>query len=92
MRATYASDPRPEMLCEFIRETLAGAQIHAQLGITYAEIGNIAGLNYSARSLVACTRAAISTLADLNALNALRRAGARHDGSPAEDLAGEGGQ
>ncbi|WP_375410659.1 hypothetical protein [uncultured Methylobacterium sp.] len=89
MRATYASDPRPEMLFEFIRDTLAGAQIHAQLGITYAEIGDIAGLNYSARSLVACTRAAVSTLADLNAL---RKVGAQTVGSPAEDQVREGGR
>lgn len=50
---------------EFIEETLAMARIQAELGVTYASIGDDAGLEYAVRRLVAYTRAALGTLNDL---------------------------
>lgn len=50
---------------EFIEETLAMARIQADLGVTYASIGDDAGLEYALRRLVAYTRAALATLNDL---------------------------
>jgi hypothetical protein len=52
---------------EFIGETLAMAQVQAELGATYAAIGDDAGLEYSVRRLVAYTKAAVGTLNDLKA-------------------------
>ena len=53
-----------------IAGTLAGAGVHANLGVTYAEIRDDAGLDYAIRCLVACTRTAVSTLSDLKAMKA----------------------
>ena len=64
----------PDAYREFLALTLGGAHIHANLGQTYAEIGDDAGLDYSIRSLVACTRAAVDTLADLKAMKAKQAA------------------
>ncbi len=50
---------------EFIEETLSMARIQAELGVTYASIGDDAGLEYAVRRLVAYTRAALGTLNDL---------------------------
>jgi hypothetical protein len=50
---------------EFIAETLCMVRIQAGLGETYAGIGDDAGLEYAMRRLVAYTRAALGTLADL---------------------------
>jgi hypothetical protein len=50
---------------EFIEETLGMARIQAELGVTYASIGDDAGLEYAVRRLVAYTRAALGTLNDL---------------------------
>ncbi|WP_262299708.1 hypothetical protein [Microvirga sesbaniae] len=50
---------------EFIEETLNMARIQAELGVTYASIGDDAGLEYTVRRLVAYTRAALTTLNDL---------------------------
>jgi hypothetical protein len=41
------------------------ARIQAELGVTYASIGDDAGLEYAVRRLVAYTRAALGTLNDL---------------------------
>jgi hypothetical protein len=41
------------------------ARIQAELGVTYASIGDDAGLEYAVRRLVAYTRAALTTLNDL---------------------------
>lgn len=58
----------PEAYREFIHEALFGAEIQAQLGTTYAAIGDDAGLEYALRRLVAYTRAAFTVLADLKAM------------------------
>jgi hypothetical protein len=50
---------------EFIEETLSMARIQAELGATYASIGDDAGLEYARRRLVAYTRAALGSLNDL---------------------------
>lgn len=50
---------------EFIEETLSMARIQAELGVTYASIGDDAGLEYAVRRLVAYTRVALGTLNDL---------------------------
>ena len=55
---------------EFIAETMAGAGVHANLGVTYADIRDDAGLEYAIRCLVACARTALSTLSDLKAMKA----------------------
>lgn len=60
----------PEAYRQFIAETLAGAEIHANVARTYAEIGNDAGLAYAIRCLVACTRASVSAMADLKDMKA----------------------
>jgi hypothetical protein len=57
---------------EFIGEILGTAQIYAQLGATYATIGDDKGLEYSILRLVACTRAAFDTLVDLKEKKAAR--------------------
>ena len=49
----------------FAAEAFGMAQVQAQLGLTYAEIGDDAGLHYAARKLAAYTRAVIATVADL---------------------------
>jgi hypothetical protein len=55
----------PDAYREFIGETLAMARTQADLGATYASIGDDAGLEYAVRRLVAYTRAALGTLNDL---------------------------
>jgi hypothetical protein len=55
----------PDALRDFIGEHLALAALQAELGATYAAIADDAGLEYAVRRLVAYTRAAIGTLADL---------------------------
>ncbi|MFC4170487.1 hypothetical protein ACFOYU_00170 [Microvirga sp. GCM10011540] len=55
----------PDAYREFISETLDMARIQAELGVTYASIGDDAGLEYALRRLVAYTRAALGTLNDL---------------------------
>ncbi len=55
----------PDAYREFIGETLDMARIQAELGVTYASIGDDAGLEYALRRLVAYTRAALGTLNDL---------------------------
>ena len=55
-------------LREFAAENLQLARIQADLGATYAEIGDDPGLEYATRKLVAHTRAVVATVADLKAL------------------------
>ncbi|HEY8381585.1 MAG TPA: hypothetical protein VIL09_05475 [Microvirga sp.] len=55
----------PEALRDFIGETLFLARIQADLGVTYAEIGDDIGLEYTTRRLTAYVRAALATLKDL---------------------------
>lgn len=55
----------PEALREFIGEHLSLAALQADLGATYAAVGDDVGLEYAIRRLVAYTRTAIGTLADL---------------------------
>ena len=61
----HVSHGTPEAYREFIAETLCMVRIQAELGETYAGIGDDAGLEYAMRRLVAYTRAALGTLADL---------------------------
>jgi hypothetical protein len=69
MSTTHSNDGAPHgtpwALREFIEESLAMARIQAELGATYASIGDDAGLEYAVRRLVAYTRAALGTLNDL---------------------------
>lgn len=58
----------PDAYREFLAETLVFAQIQADLGSTYAAIGDDAGLEYALRRLVAYTRAAVAVLSDLKAM------------------------
>jgi hypothetical protein len=55
----------PAAYREFIAETLSMARIQAELGATYAAIGDDVGLEYAMRRMVAYTRAALRTLTDL---------------------------
>ena len=67
----------PEALREFAEELFARAQIQAELGVRYTQLGDDTGLNYVARQLAAYTRAILATVADLNAL-AREASHARH--------------
>ena len=58
----------PDAYREYIHEALWFAQIQADLGFTYAAIGDDAGLEYAVRRLVAYTRAAVAVLSDLKAM------------------------
>jgi hypothetical protein len=60
--APYGS---PEAYRESIAEHLAMTRIQAELGITYAQIGDDVGLAYTARRLVAYFKAALGDLNDL---------------------------
>jgi hypothetical protein len=51
----------------FIGEALDMAQIQAQLGVTYAEIGDDTGLTYAVRRLQAYVKAAFETVDELSA-------------------------
>ena len=64
----HISHGTPAAYREFIEESLAMARIQAELGATYAAIGDDVGLEYATRRLVAYTRAVIGTLGDLKAL------------------------
>lgn len=59
---------------QFIHEMLVGAQIHAGLGMTYAALGDDAGLEYALRHFLAYTRAAAATFKDLKAIKEARHA------------------
>ena len=65
LQTDHVAHGTPEALREFIGEHLLLAALQADLGATYASIGDDAGLEYAVRRLVAYTRAAIGTLADL---------------------------
>jgi len=58
----------PEMYREHIHEMLEMAQIQAELGTTYAAIGDDTGLEYALRRLKAYMRAAIGSFVDLRAM------------------------
>lgn len=59
----------PDAYRELIYNSLAMAAIRAQLGTTYAEIGDDAGLHYVIRNLVGYARTAVGTFKDLKAMN-----------------------
>lgn len=61
----YISHGTPAAYREFIAEKLSMARIHADLGVTYAAIGDDAGLVYAVRCQVAYTRAAHIALKDM---------------------------
>jgi hypothetical protein len=71
-----ALPPRPapigsrEELREFIGENLQMVGIQAELGTTYAAIGDDVGLSYAVRRLATYTKAILATLADLQAKGA----------------------
>ncbi|GEO18748.1 hypothetical protein [Microvirga aerophila] len=67
MTSDHIAHGTPAAYREFIHETLAMAQIQAQLGTTYAALGDDAGLEYAMRRLVAYMRAAVDTFKDLKA-------------------------
>lgn len=67
MNDQHIAHGTPEAFREFIAECLGMARIQAELGGTYAAIGDDAGLEYAVRRLVAYTRAALGTLNDLRA-------------------------
>lgn len=59
---------------EFIHEMLVGARIQADLGMTYAALGDDAGLEYALRRFLAYTRAAAATFKDLKAIKEVNHA------------------
>src|SRR3954471_20643037 len=63
--ASPAGIGTPDELREFIAENLNLARIEADLGVTYAELGDDVGLGYAVRKLVAYTRAVVVTMRDL---------------------------
>ena len=68
---------------EFIADVLANAGAYANLGVTYAEIEDDAGMAYAIRCLVARTRTAVSILSDLEAMKA-KQASRRATESPVQ--------
>lgn len=54
-------------LREFVHENLALAGVQAELGRTYAELGDDHGLEYALRRFAAHAKAALATFADLKA-------------------------
>lgn len=75
----HASEPpygSPEASRQFIAEALEMTRIQADLGVTYALIGDDAGLAYTARRLVAYFKAALGALSDLQAS---KERGTSHD-------------
>jgi hypothetical protein len=55
----------PDAYREYIGEMTSLAKVQAELATTYAAIGDDTGLRYAVSHLVAYTRAAVATLADL---------------------------
>jgi hypothetical protein len=62
----------PEALREFIAEHLNMACIHASHAVSYAEIGNDAGLEFAIRNAALYFRAAIDTMKQLKAEKAAK--------------------
>jgi hypothetical protein len=65
MSRDHIAHGTPGALREFIGENLDMARIQAELGVTYAALGDDAGLAYAIRRLVAHTKAALATAAHL---------------------------
>jgi len=68
----HVSHGTPEALREFIAEQLEMACIHASHALSYAEIGNDAGLEFAVRSAALYFRAAIDTVKQLKAEKAAK--------------------
>ena len=64
----------PEMLREFIAETLWAVGVHAAHGCEYAGIGNDGMLQLSIHHMVCCAKAVVATFS-LQELNARERKG-----------------
>jgi hypothetical protein len=64
----------PEKLREFAAEMLHLAQVHADLAVTFALVGDDTGLQYATRNVISYVKAAATTVADLSA-DKLRRSG-----------------
>jgi len=62
------SQGAPDAYREYLLEALWFVQIQAELGSTYAAIGDDAGLEYAVRRLVAYIQAVIAVLSDLKAM------------------------
>lgn len=62
--APYGS---PEAYREFIAENLQMIQIHAELGVLHASVGDDTGLTYAVRRIMAYYKAVFETLTDLKA-------------------------
>ncbi|EIM26834.1 hypothetical protein [Microvirga lotononidis] len=58
----------PDAYRQYLAEVLWFAQIQADLGSTYAAIGDDAGLEYAVRRLVAYLRSVIAALSDLKTM------------------------
>ena len=58
----------PAALREYIHEVVKRAAIQAEIAMQYAELGDDAGLDYTIRHLVAYTKSALATMADLKAM------------------------
>lgn len=67
----------PDAYREYIGEMTSLAKIQADLATAYAAIGDDTGLRYAVSHLVAYTRAAVATLADLQEMKDGRRAHGR---------------
>jgi uncharacterized protein (DUF1800 family) len=63
-----AAHGTPDAYREYIHEMLSLAQVQANLGTTYAAVGDDTGLEYALRRLVAYTRTAVAVLSDLKAM------------------------
>ena len=63
-----------EPLLDHVHECMNGARIQAELGLTYAQIGDVIGLEYATRNLVAYVKAAIPSVKDLKASREARAA------------------
>lgn len=69
---TYHGTPAPYL--DALRDALWSVGVYAEQGQRYADLGDIAGLTYSVRALVAHARFVVSTAADLREMVERQRA------------------
>ena len=69
MNADQISHGTPAAFREHIHEAVSRAAIQAEIAMQYAELGDDAGLEYAILHLVAYTKTALATVADLKAMN-----------------------
>jgi hypothetical protein len=75
MNSDQIAHGTPDAFREFIHEMAGLAALQAKLAMTYAELGDDAGLEYAIRHWMAYTRSAIATMANLKVMKA-------HKGGP----------